>query len=459
MKIAIVCQPWDEVVPSYQSGSIPIIAYQLAQRLVRNNEVVIYAKKGQGQAARQVDDDGIKYRRYPTALEDWLLRPLKVLERLLQYPSRFKPLYSRRIFYRLFASQIATDVRSGDFDIVHVINFSQFVPLIKARSPNVKTVLHMECEWLTQLDRSQIEKRLRSVDLVVGCSRFVTEETRQRFPAIAVDCLTIFNGVDADQYSASRNARLEARNRAKIGENEERLLFVGRVSPEKGIHVLLDAFAKVAAKSPTVQLDIVGPAGSAPYEYTILVSDDAMTSDLASFYSSSLRTRHGKYFAYLKSKIPTELRERVSFHGVIPQTDIVDYYRAADLFIFPSVWHEPFGMPLIEAMACELPVIATRSGGMPEIVQDGVTGTLIERGDSTGLAEAIADLLDDDEKRRSMGKRGRERVQEVFSWGHVAADLEKCYRELLSSNVDVQSPAPKGSVEHDITRTSNRMRQ
>lgn len=87
-------------------------------------------------------------------------------------------------------------------------------------------------------------------------------------------------------------------------------------------------------------------------------------------------------------------------------------------------------MPIIEAMAMGVPVVATRCGGIPEIVVDGETGFLVERGDSTALAQAILRLLSDEDLRKSMGKAARKRAVELFAWEKIAANLLNYYKKI-----------------------------
>jgi glycosyltransferase involved in cell wall biosynthesis len=104
---------------------------------------------------------------------------------------------------------------------------------------------------------------------------------------------------------------------------------------------------------------------------------------------------------------------------------LASYYQSADILVNPS-YSESFGMSLVEALASETPVIATRVGGMVNIVDENETGLLVNREDVNGLAEAMRCLLSDGDLRRQMGKNGRQRVIERFSWPQVAQSaLEK----------------------------------
>jgi len=99
--------------------------------------------------------------------------------------------------------------------------------------------------------------------------------------------------------------------------------------------------------------------------------------------------------------------------------------------VLPSVY-ETFGIPLVEAMSAQVPVVASRVGGIPEVVADGETGVLVERGDPMALAEAIGRLLENESLRDRMGRAGRERVLRLFSWDRVATATLDLYQGLIA---------------------------
>jgi spore coat protein SA len=282
MKIAFVAQPWDEVTPGIGGySSISIVSYQLALRLARaGHEVIIYAKQSHHQPKVEYDDKGILYRRVSTKSEETLLKPFRFLDRLGVFRAFGRPFFASGLYYPGFALQIARDLKQQRPDIIHIHNFSQYVPLMEAFNPDAKIILHMHCEWLSQLDRSIIARRLEQSDLVLGCSNYITHKVRLRFPWFAQHCKTAYNGVDLDDFS----------DLGKSDRNDgETILFVGRVSPEKGVHVLLDAFHEVSVRHPQAQLNIVGPIGTVPYDFVVAVSNDDHVSKLASFYSGKFR--------------------------------------------------------------------------------------------------------------------------------------------------------------------------
>ena len=99
--------------------------------------------------------------------------------------------------------------------------------------------------------------------------------------------------------------------------------------------------------------------------------------------------------------------------------------------VIPSL-EEGFGIPAAEAMGCEVPVVATDAGGLPEVVEHGVTGLVVPRGDSGALAKAIGSLLDDPDRRREMGQAGLARALRLFDWDRSAEQFEQLYREVAA---------------------------
>ncbi|GAI28534.1 unnamed protein product, partial [marine sediment metagenome] len=121
--------------------------------------------------------------------------------------------------------------------------------------------------------------------------------------------------------------------------------------------------------------------------------------------------------------------DKVIFTGFV--NDVKELYASLDLLVLPSQ-AESFGRVLIEAMAMEKPVVATRAGGAVEVVEDGVTGLLVPSNDTNGLARAIIKMLENEEDRRRKGKAGRERVKNMFSIEKNVKETQKVYMELLS---------------------------
>ena len=420
MRIAFVNQPWSVVRPAaggHDSISIWILA--VARLLARAADIVCYSRTAPG-LARTEHYDAVEHRRIPVAI-DRVTRPLRILDRWRVLNPR-RPFFASRLFYLQYGLLVARDLRTHACDVVHIMNFSQFVPLIRALNPKIKIVLHMQCEWLSQLDPGMIEPRLRQVDLVIGCSEHVTRRVREAFPSLSDRCRTVYNGVDPDRFFPAKTDPTATRGRTG------RVLFVGLVSPHKGVHVLLEAFQQVLDRLPEAQLQIVGWNFVLPREFMGPLDDDATVAVLAP------HLKDASYPARLRELVRRSpaLAGRVSFTGSVSHLDMPARYRDADVVTVPSVWHEPFGMPVAEAMSTGVPVVATRSGGIVEQVEDGKTGLLVERGDAKALANALVRLLSDDDLRARMGKAAGQRAAEHFSWDRIANRVWSEYQSLTT---------------------------
>ena len=418
MKIALFHQPIETISVTDRYGSVDIATYEIARHLARHCEVIVYAKRGRDQKECEWHE-GVQYRRMSATIDDKFDDLSRRVDRRLPRFFHRRPLFASNLYYLFYGLRVVTDLRSQKCDVVHVQNFSQFVPLIRKFDPKIKIVLNMHCHWLTDLDRTMIESRLRETDLVIGCSEYITDKIRRRFPHFARSCQTVFNGVDVNHFVPNNPYGTSRKNDIK------RLLFVGSVSPEKGVHVLLDALKKVVKKYPNVHLEIVGGPGSRT-GFSLAVSDDPRRRALLSISKN--------YVSHLHNKLSSDVRRHVSFTRPVPHKLMVNFYQKADVVVLPSVSNEPFGVPLIEAMAAGVPVVATRGGGIPEIVADNETGLLVEPGDASALAEAILSLLSDQGLRISMGRAARIRAVDFFSWDRIVDQLLYQYRKICEGN-------------------------
>ena len=391
--------------------ALAIVNYELGRRLARRHEVVTYPKWVPGE--REIESyEGVTYRRIPEGI-DRALNGLKVLDaaRLL---SRRRPFRLSPFYYAHYAREVARDIRERACDLVHLHTVSSFIEPIRRANPGARIVLHMHDHSLADFDPAVIGPWLEEAALILGCSRFVADGIRRLYPAAAPRCHELHNGVDerflevAADPAASRT-----------------VLFVGRLCPEKGVHVLLSAMSEVARAHPQASLSLVGPLDLSPKDYVDPHGRDPALNGLNRYYSNP-----AAYYELVCRRV-SDLGGHAFLHGRVAHSEICSHYKRAGIFVFPSLWHEPFGIPVIEAMAAGLPVVATRGGALPEVVVDGETGILVERGDSEGLAEAIGKLLSDPNLRARMGAAGRKRVQQHFTWEKTVARLEELYESAL----------------------------
>ncbi len=182
---------------------------------------------------------------------------------------------------------------------------------------------------------------------------------------------------------------------------------------------------------PGARLEIVGRATQVPPSYIVGVSKDRCVAGLAAFYDA----RKQDYFGELKAQAQRlKVADKVAFRGMVPYDDIVDHYHQADIVVNPSL-SESLGRSLVEAQACEIPLVATNVGGCSEALQDGKTGLLVQPGDAQKLADAILTMAGADAQRRqAMAQAARRHAVENFAWERIVENLMGYYRNICPQN-------------------------
>jgi glycosyltransferase involved in cell wall biosynthesis len=433
MKIAFVNQPIDTIIPPNQN-SVGACTLGAALSLARSADVLVYGlKDNHSEQADLAPGHGIEFRFIPSTWEDRVL--FRTQKRHAKLFHRSSPISTSQWLYPDYGRRVAVDLQQQGCDVIHLQHCSQYAPIIHAHNPRAKIVLHLHAEWFSQTNPSLLAHRLRAVDLLTTVGGYVTDKTRRAFPFAANRCQTTYNGVDLEEFDREKDYA-EARNRVV-----KRILYCGAISPHKGVHVLFDAFVRVAREYPDVHLDIVGPIGNYPLEENFDLKDAESIKAVAPYYATSrlsmikskLRgkssTKSG-YLDCLEASLPADVSGKVSILGMIPRRQLLDLYYSSDIFAFPPIWNEGFGLPPVEAMAAGLPVVASRSGTVVETVVDGATGFLIEKNNAEQMAQSLLTLVKDDVTREAMGRAGRQRVLQHFTWAQVAADMNLRYREL-----------------------------
>jgi glycosyltransferase involved in cell wall biosynthesis len=181
-------------------------------------------------------------------------------------------------------------------------------------------------------------------------------------------------------------------------EKGDNILYTGRLSREKGVEYLLKAMPLIIKEIPTVHLDIVGD-GAEKHRLEILTKE-------------------------------LNLEKNVTFIGSILYSEVQEYYKKNSIVIVTSIWPEPFGLIGPEAMSVGRPVIGTRVGGIPEWLEDGKTGYLIDPGDPKQIAEKVIKLLSDRRLMEQMGRKACKNAEHFFIEKHIDK-IEKIYEELI----------------------------
>lgn len=427
-KIAFVSQPRDPVAAAAaQFGSVTTVLWELATHIARRHETVVFAPRMPGEAAEESYGSLLRIRR--VAAWRSLHKTLDLGTGILRWR---QPYFSSRAYFREYGVAVARALARYQPDIVHLQNHSQFLPLFRKAAPGARLIMHVHDELHSLLRADLVRARLSDVTAIVTPSDFVTRRLESRMSYLAGRIHTIGNGVDTAVFRpAARNtpARRDALH----------ILFVGRVSPEKGVHVLAGALGQLLGPGERAEWDIVGPVGLLPLNQVELLTRDPQMAALRHFYGHGLwssldkQVLHARsgYRRHIESLVPAGSHIDMRFLGQLPRARVIDLYHRADMLVIPSLCEEPFGLPIAEAMACGLPCIGSNAGGIPELIQHEQTGLLVSRGDTTGLTDALRRLAHDPEERERFGRRGRERAERLFDWSVPAARLEALYQRSL----------------------------
>jgi alpha-maltose-1-phosphate synthase len=253
------------------------------------------------------------------------------------------------------------------------------------------------------IERTAIE----AADAVIAVSHGVRKDVIDCYPAVdAARIHVIHNGIDPETYR--RMPSPETLDRYGIDGGRPYAFFNGRITRQKGLPHLLNA---------VLELD--------PRQQVVIVASSPDTPEI------------GAEVNRLVEQVRQEDRNLVWIDHFIPREDLIHLHSHATVFVCPSVY-EPFGLVILEAMACETAVVASRVGGIPEIVVEGETGYLVDLDPgrpqefASALAARMGLLLDDPRRAHEMGLAGRRRVIDEFGWPAIAAQTVELYESLWS---------------------------
>jgi glycosyltransferase involved in cell wall biosynthesis len=297
LKLSFVNQPWTIATPPRGSDSTGIWSYKIGQYLSKYGQVIYYGSEDKLNPKHKFEpkyklDSAIEYRAISAKI-DWLLKIPKKIVTLLNFSSKL-PYFGSTWFHFGYGWQIAKDTAKSGSNIIHIHNFSQFIPIIRDRNPKAKIIIHLHCEWLNRLDPDALAPRLEKVDLILSCSDYITNKIKARFPQYAQICRTVNNGVNPNYFVPSIGSRSPNQPSAP------QILFVGRISPEKGLHDLIVAFVKISKQYPQATLTIAGPHLVIVKELLCDLQPEPEVQALKYYYSVN-------YLEYIKSLIPPNL--------------------------------------------------------------------------------------------------------------------------------------------------------
>ncbi|NSW55493.1 MAG: glycosyltransferase family 4 protein [Armatimonadetes bacterium] len=232
----------------------------------------------------------------------------------------------------------------------------------------------------------------------------ISNAVRDQFEGCNIDVEVIYNGIPLDRF-APGPADEALRDEFGITSGARVITVVGRLTPWKGHRVLLEALNLILPEYPDAVLIVVGEVAFWETDYL------------------------GELQGYAQELGVAQAVRWLGFRD-----DVAEILALTDVFALPSE-NEPFGRAIIEAMAAGKPVVATRSGGVPEIVVDGETGLLVEPRSKTQLAQAICQLLGDTQMAARMGQAGLERAKRSFDTHRVAETVQALYDRTLRARM------------------------
>jgi starch synthase len=284
-------------------------------------------------------------------------------------------------------ANLAGHLSKLNYDIPHVATTHSLEPLRPWKEEQLGGGYHLSsfCE----------RTALEAADAIIAVSGAMRDDVLNCYPGIEPERVrVIHNGIDTEEYKPDPGTGVLERHGVDPGKPY--VIFVGRITHQKGLEHLLDAAPSI---DPTAQLVLCAGAPDTP-----------------------------EIGERVRSRIP-QLEHVTWIEEMLPKPEVIQLLTHATVFVCPSIY-EPMGIVNLEAMACETAVVASRVGGIPEVVAEGETGFLVEPGNAEELATRVNELLADQELATRFGKAGRKRAVEHFSWRAIAERTADLYRSL-----------------------------
>lgn len=371
MKLALICTE-KLPVPPIAGGAVQLYIDGILPYLSLKHKVTVYSISYPGLANEETVGN-VKFIRVPGKTDTSYLENLKA-------------------------------VLDAKFDLIHVFNRPKNVLALSARLPGVKfsLSLHNEMFHPEKITYEDALKCVNRVEFINTVSRFIANSVKRRVIQADKKLHVVYSGVDLQKHKTNWSEegiqnRLKLKKQLKL-DCSNIVLYVGRLSVKKGVHVLLNAMKTVMEQSPDTGLVIIG----------------------SKWYGKNETDDYGRSLQALSESLPGP----IAFTGFIPPAKIPDYYNLGNVFVCASQWNEPLARVHYEAMASGLPIITTNRGGNAEVVENLGNGIVIDDyKDPDVMAEKISFLLDNPAEAERMGRIGRKLARERFSWERVAKEV------------------------------------
>lgn len=371
MKIALICTE-KLPIPPVAGGAVQLYIDGIAPFLAAKHDITVFSIQYPGLPAKETIGS-IKHIRLPGGTNTIYINSLKgALDR--------------------------------SFDLIHVFNRPRYILELMQVLPDVRfsLSLHNEMFHPEKITDEDALRCIKKVEFINTVSRYIADTVKARFPQAAEKLRVVYSGADTQSYKPAwspegRRDRLALKEKYGV-QDRKIVLFVGRFSPKKGVHLLIDAVKKVMLTNPGIVLVIVG----------------------SKWYGSNDVDDYTKTLQASAKLLPG----RVIFTGFLPPDQVCRYYSMADVFVCASQWNEPLARVHYEAMAAGLPIITTNRGGNAEVINGFGNGIVLEDySNAESMANSISYLLSSPSKCQEMGKRGRAMAEQYFNWERVAGEV------------------------------------
>lgn len=359
-------------IPPRGAAAVETWMYQVAKRTTIPNRIVCIKNEGYSDYTKVNDNCSIHRIGFS-----------RVYKRLFQKWTRLDPLpYSQRIL------NIAKDFQITDESVIVVHNSMKLYRQIVHRASQAKVVLHMH---------NAFEPKGLNHDIKMIVPSIFLKDYYQAYLPDA-DIAIVDNGIDLDVYKSNYQSSLKSE--LHLSDNDKIIFYAGRIVPDKGVLLLLQAFEKYSKENSNARLIVVG-------DHMEVGKQDK-----------------GAYQKEVRD-IAARLQDKCILLGSIPPEKMHFYYSLADLVVIPSQFQEPFCMVAIEAMGAGKPVLVSTRGGMIEFVKEGYTGYhLHEPMTAASIAQDISDVLSQDNLRK-IAENGQKQIFERYSWASVTQQFEE----------------------------------
>ncbi|MEA4903132.1 CotS family spore coat protein [Desulfitobacterium sp.] len=346
--------------------------------------------------------------------------------------------------FEIYAKQVIGFLKDRNYDLIHVFNRPRLIPLIRKIAPYSHLILSMHNDMFSpnKIKKQDAQIAIQEVDRIITISDYIGKTICALYPEAVSKVHTIYSGVNLDKLIPWKQSQFSTFIRQKIRHEHELvtktvILFVGRLTPKKGIDLLLHALNNLHQSNPNIALVIVG----------------------GTWYSENTLT---DYVAYVRT-----LAERAPFPvittGYVPAEEIHQWFWAADIFVCPSQWQEPLARVHYEAMSAGLPFVTTARGGNPEVIMEKNGLVVKHPEDAVEFAETLRILFEDVKLQEKMGQTGRRLAEERFSWHRVADEVLGIWKEVIEMGREEKVKRPPGelskAVKNNIAKDSNELKK